>query len=579
MFLRSVGSTDSRFRKVSFHDGLNILVAHRTDASGLGDSRNGTGKSSLIRIIRYLVGGNLSDDLKNPALSSHAFTAELGLPAADGVGTDIVTIRRGVTPSTRVVAANWSVRRDRGEMTVESWRELLATKVFQLPNDTARPTTGQLWGQLIRTTFGRPTKTHPNETDWETGVRLGYFLGLAPNVLGKAGAVARLERQRKAVREAIREGAFAHLAVDEADLRSRLAAARRRRDRAQEDLSQFKVDEQYLDHQKLADSISADVQALNDEALSLERRARSIGQAIEAETQQTPDGGLQERLTRMYAEIGVVLPNSVARRFDEVTEFHASVVRNRQRYLDDERTSIAQRLDQITAERSELDSRRAETLRLLRDSVALETFLDAQRSLAQLDSEVAQLERQLESVSAVGRIDTTLKLQTAEATAAVRAEIEERSANLERPIALFNELGSEIYTDRTARLLISPNAKGVLKVTPEISGDASDGIRGVEAFLLDVVCVVSSIEYGLGPRVLIHDSHLFDAVDHRQVASCLNIAARLAAGFGFQYIVAMNSDFLSSVEREGAFDHEDYVVDPILTDDTEDGGLFGFRFD
>src|SRR5690606_12529237 len=130
-----------------------------------------------------------------------------------------------------------------------------------------------------------------------------------------------------------------------------------------------------------------------------------------------------------------------------------------------------------------------------------------------------------------------------------------------------------------ARLLISPSEKGILRVRPEISGDTSDGIRGVETFLLDIVCVVSAIEANRGPGILVHDSHLFDAVDHRQVASCLNIGARLADQFGFQYIVTMNSDFLASVEREGPFRRNNYVVEPVLTDASADGGLFGFRFD
>ena len=47
------------------------------------------------------------------------------------------------------------------------------------------------------------------------------------------------------------------------------------------------------------------------------------------------------------------------------------------------------------------------------------------------------------------------------------------------------------------------------------------------------------------PRLLVHDGHLFDAMDHRQVAWPLNIRARLAEEYGFQYIVAMNLDFLA----------------------------------
>jgi uncharacterized protein YydD (DUF2326 family) len=65
------------------------------------------------------------------------------------------------------------------------------------------------------------------------------------------------------------------------------------------------------------------------------------------------------------------------------------------------------------------------------------------------------------------------------------------------------------------------------------------------------------------------------------LVSCLNLGARLAEEHGFQYIVALNSDFLDSVEAQsdGAFDPGPYILDQRLTDETNTGGLFGFRFD
>jgi len=41
--------------------------------------------------------------------------------------------------------------------------------------------------------------------------------------------------------------------------------------------------------------------------------------------------------------------------------------------------------------------------------------------------------------------------------------------------------------------------------------------------------------------------------------------------------VTLNSDRLTAAESEG-FDRRSYVIDPVLTDSGEEGGLFGFRF-
>ena len=57
MFINSIGSSDSRFKTLYFKSGLNILVADRTESSAQGDSRNSVGKTSFIKILRYVMGG------------------------------------------------------------------------------------------------------------------------------------------------------------------------------------------------------------------------------------------------------------------------------------------------------------------------------------------------------------------------------------------------------------------------------------------------------------------------------------------------------------------------------------------
>ena len=578
MFIINLSSNDERFKAVTFRDGLNLVVANRTDTSDQGDSRNGTGKSSLVRIIKYLLGSGPPPEFRTPVLQDHEFRARLNLPAGEDGSPEDVTVTRPVKPTTRASLKGWSEHPD-GELQVDEWRELMGRHIWHLPEDSSTPTVGQLSSQTVRTYFGAPTKIHNAEAGWETGVRLGYFLGLDPAVLSRSGDLAVLANQRDAIKKAVRDGVLNHLSLDEAGLRSRLASSRRNRDKVEGDLRAYRVDEQYGEHQRRADLLTSDIRTLNDEALLIERRLGEIARTAEQEVDTSTDE-LRARLARVYGEVNIVLPDLVLRRFEEVAAFHESVIRNRQEFLREEAESLQRRMEAITAERTALDTSRAEVMQLLQDTVALDTFLDAQRSLTVLDAEIADVERRLQSAVSINQIDDTLKLQTAETVGAVRAEITERSDSLDRPIALFNALGTEIYSDREANLLISPTPRGLLDVTPSVSGDASDGIRSVETYLLDMVCLISGLENNRAPGLLVHDSHIFDSIDHRQVASCLSIGARLAEEFGFQYIVTMNSDFLQSVviESAGTFDPTPYQLEVRLTDASEDGGLFGFAF-
>ncbi|WSW02318.1 DUF2326 domain-containing protein [Streptomyces sp. NBC_01006] len=73
-----------------------------------------------------------------------------------------------------------------------------------------------------------------------------------------------------------------------------------------------------------------------------------------------------------------------------------------------------------------------------------------------------------------------------------------------------------------------------------------------------------------------HDSHLYDGVDERQVARALALAAEVTEEEHMQYIVTLNTDTLSTAAQRG-FNPEPHIRSPRLTDD-EEGGLFGFRF-
>lgn len=586
MFLTELTASDARFKTLRFGPGLNILLADRSIGSEQGESRNSSGKTSFVKILRYLLGGELPGEFRAAELSEHRFTAELQTPAGRPATTSgrrvmrNATVTRAVSPSTKVRVTNWSGSESAEELRVDDWRGLLARDVFHIPEAVARPTAGQLWAQLLRTYFGNPIKGHPSETDWESGVKLGFMLGLSPEVLGKAGELDRLSKQGKAIRKAVQEGALTHLSLDESALRAQLATARRLRDRVRADLQAFKVDERYAEHQREADQLTGEIRKLNDEGLSLQRRARELDETLRDVLSASEDTELTERLGRVYAEIGLVLPDSVTRRYEEVAAFHESVVRNRRLFLEQELGAVRSRLEAIDHERRALDRQRSQVMHLLSETVALDTFSSAQRDLAQREAEVADIERRLDAAREISTIGDTIKLKTAELVTAVRAETHDQADRLDESIALFNELGAEIYTDREAALLISTSAKGILDIQPSISGDASSGVRSVETFILDIVCVIAAIRAGRAPRILVHDSHLFDAIDGRQVASCLNIGARLAEQHGFQYIVTLNSDFLASVEAqsEGAFDSLPYVLPTRLTDQTDTGGLFGFRF-
>ena len=97
----------------------------------------------------------------------------------------------------------------------------------------------------------------------------------------------------------------------------------------------------------------------------------------------------------------------------------------------------------------------------------------------------------------------------------------------------------------------------------------------MQTFCFDLMLAVLWRRKKLGPGFLIHDSHLFDGMDSRQVANAIELGASQAIANQFQYIVTLNSDQLESAEFSDNFIPDEYMNPVHLTDKYETGGLFG----
>jgi uncharacterized protein YydD (DUF2326 family) len=581
----SVGSSDPRFRTVVLppEAKLSLLIADKTRATGVGDSRNGTGKTAMTLIVRYLLGGNKPAKLARATeLASFEFVGVFEMLGSHGQ-VDRVTVRRSFK-STKVNVEGWS-RVSNGQISLSEWTALLAEHIFRLPEGLERPSLAQLVGQFVRTDF-LPTKIHATEADWESGCRYAFLFGIDANIAAAAGEVARLTSQQKALNQAAKNGALADLRLDVAGLKGRLITARREREDAGSELGNFRVEERYQDHQARANLLSREIRNLNEQELILQRRLSDIDRALEEESIHALDQ-LGRAAQAVYSEAGIAFSDAALKRFEDVQAFHASVIRNRRLFLQNERGEVFAGLRSVHVARKELDEERSSLLVLLRESVALDTYLAAQSSLTTLDAEIVGIEDRLRIAERFENLGEDREAKAVETKRRMRLEVAEQESLLDQARALFSDLAAEIYghgggkTKRASLDLgVSPK-QGNFLVNPEIAADGSAGISSVKTFIMDMVTMCMAQKNGHSLGFLIHDSGLFDPVDSEQVASCLNIGSRLAEERGFQYIVTMNSDDLRSaiVDSGGAFDEAPYLLELRLSDQNDAQKLFGFAFD
>ena len=77
--IHSIKCDKPSFKAIHFKQGFNVILAERTKESSKKDSRNGLGKSTLIEIIHFCLGGKKGETLNKHQLNDWTFTMEIDL--------------------------------------------------------------------------------------------------------------------------------------------------------------------------------------------------------------------------------------------------------------------------------------------------------------------------------------------------------------------------------------------------------------------------------------------------------------------------------------------------------------------
>jgi uncharacterized protein YydD (DUF2326 family) len=578
--IHGVSSDLPSFKALSFREGLNIVVAEKTLDATDSQTRNGAGKTSLIELIHFLAGSGAS---RNSIFRSSAISNANFSMVVDVDGRPVTVTRTGSKPS-RVQVENLPATGSDAlfleSLRNEDWKTLLGAYMFGLPAEEEKwaPTFRSLFSYFVRRQadagFQSPFKHTVQQQTWDQQVALSYLIGLDWRISQEWQKVRERERSIQELKKALSgdgDGVFQATIGNVATLRTELAVSENAARVARNDLISFRVIDQYQTLEQEASSITRELAQLADENTLDRRLLADLEAAISAEVPPRP-----AELERMYQEVGVQLPDRALSRFADVAVFHESVVRNRRLYLQEEISSARGRLATRGRRMSQLDTRRSQIMGILRSGGALEQFTALQSEVSRLEAKAEVTRERFQAAEEFELERNTLDLERQQLLTRITQDFQERSAILNEAIVTFEGLSSELYGERAGSLTISANRNGP-QFDVEIHGERSKGIQNMQIFCFDLMLMRLCMQRNIGPRFLVHDSHLFDGVDERQVAKALQVGARTADELGFQYIVTMNTDALPK-ELPAGFSLEEYVLPTRLTDATEDGGLFGLRF-
>ena len=584
--IHSITSDLESFKTLTLGPGLNILLAEKTAQSTDRQTRNGAGKTSFVELVHFIYGGDAKPDsiFRSDELKPHCFEMR-----ADIGGHAISATRSGTIPACITLQGeteHWPIRPELDKKTAElalsntDWRADLGTLLFDLPTDPDAisrfgPTFRSLFSYFARRQGGggfvQPIQQSGPQQNWDQQVAISYLLGLDAGIAQQFQETRAQEKAMAELRKAAKQGDLGKFCGNSADFRTRLAIAETKARQLQRQIAEFNVVPEYTAMEQEASEITRSISTINDDNLIDRELTLQLSTALESE-----EPPAITDVERLYNEAGVVLPETVERRFEEVSEFHEAIIRNRQAHLSTEITAAEARIVEREARRAELDRRRGQLMGILQSGGALEHCSRLQEEAGRAEAKVEALRQQLEIAERIESTKIQLDIERARLHQALQADLRERNDIANDAIVIFEELSTSLY-EQAGHLTIAATPNGpAFEVA--IDAQRSKGINSMQIFCFDLMLAELTTKRGIGPGFLIHDSHLFDGVDERQVAKALQLGVKHAERAGFQYIVTMNSDALPEDVFQNGFDVRQHVNPTRLTDAEETGDLFGLRF-
>ena len=586
--IRRFGSDLASFKTLTFKPGLNVLLADKSEGANDRQSRNGAGKTSFIELVHFLFG---ADTRRESIFRSEALTPWTFDVAVDIAGETVSATRGGTKPSRVLVngaVETWPIkprfdqRAGQFELSNENWKANLGHLWFGLPisaGDEAerfQPSFRSLFSYFVRRQnsggFQKPMQHSTMQQNWDQQVSICYLLGLDWSIPGRFQELRAQEKVAQELRKAARSGDLGRFFGKAADLRTHLTIAEARAERLRSQLETFEVVPEYKALEREANEITHEIDNLNVENVIDGDLLQQLRASFTDED--APDLG---DVAKLYGEAGIVLPDLVRRRFHEVERFHRTIIENRRAHLNAEIASAEARIAERDRRIADRDNRRRQIMGVLQSGGALEHYVSLREEAGRAEAEVEGLRQRLETAERIESTKAELDIERARLTKSLRDDIHERDDIVREAILAFESLSESLY-EKAGSLTISETGGGP-QFEVHIDGQRSKGITNMQIFCFDLMLTEISLKNGRGCGFLIHDSHLFDGVDERQVAKALQLGAERAAAAGFQYIVTMNSDALPREGFKSDFDIRAHILDTKLTDATDTGGLFGLRFE
>ena len=289
------------FKELELTEGLNVLLAEQSPGASELQTRNRSGKTSLIEVVHAVLGGDLrpSSPFRGDALVEYEFGLSFDLAG------ETVEVRRSGSDASRIVVGGefdlWPQKPvvTDGEASLSNvrWRDVLGELMFGLgsaDDDTSgafSPTFRSLFSYFVRREraggFRLPFKQSEQQLVWDQQVAISFLIGTDWTIPQQLQVLRQREKSLVELKRAGREGTLGPVIGTAAELRTELAVLEDQARQQRRVTEQFEVLPQYRQLEVEASGLAQQIAALsNDNTLERQLVAQLEG-ALEEEAAPT----------------------------------------------------------------------------------------------------------------------------------------------------------------------------------------------------------------------------------------------------------------------------------------------------
>ena len=559
----------SSFKKIQFNKGINIILAEGDDNTE--NSRNGLGKTTLVHIIHFCLGGTPNKKyLPEDTFNDWEFTISID------ISNEKIYAKRSFNEKSIIIVEGnfskfplkptYSEEKEIYFYTLNEWKEVLGTSLLGLKNEKEfrfKPTFRKVISYFIRRDEDikkSPFKTSSTHKNIDVINCTSFCVGLDWKLMSKykeyGDEIKRLNENFSNLKSI--HGSKGQLVPEMNRLKKDLT-------KIKEDLDNYKVHESYRQIEKSADILSKEIQELVEKTIFLNKKIDIYEESIKEEN--IDDINVEE----IYNEINFYFPENVKKTLRESKEFHKNIIFNRTNFLKTEIQSIKNDLSLINQEIEIKSDKKAGYMDILNNFGALNEYNNMQKYYTEQKSEYELIVNIIKQFDEITNKKNKLKVKLLELESRFQINYDENINHLNSLIDIFSDNSSYLY-DVPGDLIIECSEKG-FEYNVDIPRINSTGKTKMIVLCYDLMLLENFVGYNY-IDFLIHDSNIFDGVDSRQYASALNLIHEKTTKFDMQYICMLNSD---SIPDNLNFNIEDHVVLE-LNDNSIEGTLLGFEF-